>query len=676
MLDEYAPTPILAPWNGGSGFYPKDKKTGIDSLSSSEAARFSDYRDSIEVSRILCASFSEAPKKDEKDLLLRHCRESWRGRAQNWLAAAVAIKEDGGASYPALLGTGGNDGRLDFTNNFMQRLCELFETEAIGGQHRPEAAPLLSSALWRTAVTGLSSAAIGQFHPSAAGGANSTNGFAGDSSMNPWDFVLMLEGAILFGASVVRRADTSAPGRATAPFAVGGTAAGYGSAASADESARGEQWMPLWSAPTSASELRSVLAEGRSQIGRRNATEALDFTRAVSRLGVARGITAFQRYGYIERNGQANLATPLGRWTVSPRPHQRLLDEVAPWISRLHRAAKVTHAPASFASASRRCSEAFMLCGADASVSERWQALLRELGRAERLAITSPRFTHERGLQPLPRLGASWLEAIYDGSVELRVAAALAAATTAGPDGRGSASFRRYWLPVVEGQRSARFATDQSGIHTGVEQVARGADLVQDLVAVLRRRSVEALRSGDGTLGIRSRAASLVDGDALARFIRGDFDDDKCLELAMPLMALDWPKSEEVVRALAGASLSGEHDEPGVVYGICRLALPLSRLSDSLAAELGQPLHRMDAAVLEHLASGQLPRGFAAALRRARASGFRPRARVAAGSAWQARRLAAALAIPIAERSLRRVIEAATKPGLHPVNSPINEALH
>lgn len=30
FLDEYRPTPIIAPWNGGTGFYPKDNKAGID----------------------------------------------------------------------------------------------------------------------------------------------------------------------------------------------------------------------------------------------------------------------------------------------------------------------------------------------------------------------------------------------------------------------------------------------------------------------------------------------------------------------------------------------------------------------------------------------------------------------------------------------------------------------
>src|SRR3972149_6730762 len=40
FLSTYQPTPLVAPWNGGSGFYPKDKKDGIDALASRCAPRF------------------------------------------------------------------------------------------------------------------------------------------------------------------------------------------------------------------------------------------------------------------------------------------------------------------------------------------------------------------------------------------------------------------------------------------------------------------------------------------------------------------------------------------------------------------------------------------------------------------------------------------------------------
>ncbi len=44
LLNDYSPTPLLAPWNGGSGFYPKDNKIGIDGIANSIAPRFENYR--------------------------------------------------------------------------------------------------------------------------------------------------------------------------------------------------------------------------------------------------------------------------------------------------------------------------------------------------------------------------------------------------------------------------------------------------------------------------------------------------------------------------------------------------------------------------------------------------------------------------------------------------------
>ena len=40
FLERYTPTPILSPWNGGSGFYPKDRKVGIQAIAGSTGERF------------------------------------------------------------------------------------------------------------------------------------------------------------------------------------------------------------------------------------------------------------------------------------------------------------------------------------------------------------------------------------------------------------------------------------------------------------------------------------------------------------------------------------------------------------------------------------------------------------------------------------------------------------
>ena len=32
FAERYAPTPIVTPWNGGSGFYPRDQQAGIQAI--------------------------------------------------------------------------------------------------------------------------------------------------------------------------------------------------------------------------------------------------------------------------------------------------------------------------------------------------------------------------------------------------------------------------------------------------------------------------------------------------------------------------------------------------------------------------------------------------------------------------------------------------------------------
>src|SRR5205823_3326689 len=47
FLDAYSPTPIVAPWNGGSGFGEGDRRVGIDAIMASNSPRLSEYRRTI-----------------------------------------------------------------------------------------------------------------------------------------------------------------------------------------------------------------------------------------------------------------------------------------------------------------------------------------------------------------------------------------------------------------------------------------------------------------------------------------------------------------------------------------------------------------------------------------------------------------------------------------------------
>ena len=79
--------------------------------------------------------------------------------------------------------------------------------------------------------------------------------------------------------------------------------------------------MPLWARPATLTDVVALFGEARVQLDRQTANRPVDVARAISRLGVARGIDAFTRYGYLERNGQSTLAVPLGRVHVRQHPH-------------------------------------------------------------------------------------------------------------------------------------------------------------------------------------------------------------------------------------------------------------------------------------------------------------------------------------------------------------------
>ena len=154
FLEDYRPTPVVAPWNGGSGFYPNDRKDAIEAIFSTRAGRFLDYQATVKQSKeiIQLLALKDKPDVDAKPRLLRACRGRFSEKSLAWVDAAYVLTDEE-AKYPPLLGTGGNDGRLEFTNNFMQRLMELFDP--LTGHPEVLSKTWLSSALWSEPVTGL-----------------------------------------------------------------------------------------------------------------------------------------------------------------------------------------------------------------------------------------------------------------------------------------------------------------------------------------------------------------------------------------------------------------------------------------------------------------------------------------------------------------------------------------
>jgi len=123
---------------------------------------------------------------------------------------------------------------LEFTNNFMQRITELLDPAT--GEPTPNSEKWLRAALFGEPAAGLATKApIGQFFPGAAGGANGTSGFDASPTVNPWDFVLMIEGALLFAAATMKKLESETGGNLIYPFCVRQSGVGYASASTSDE---------------------------------------------------------------------------------------------------------------------------------------------------------------------------------------------------------------------------------------------------------------------------------------------------------------------------------------------------------------------------------------------------------------------------------------------------------
>lgn len=336
LADQYRPMPVLSPWNGGSGFGAKDKEPlrRLDVLRASSSPRLSDLRRAIGIAEEVVLKAREKrwiteSGVAEKDRVVLEFRNRCPDELLPWIDAAIVLADDD-TFFPPLLGTGGNDGRLEFSTNFHQQLIELIGTSA---KQRARSLTAARDLLDGTQLAQLSDVPIGQFDPGNAGGPGSSRFGAAGSLANPWSYVLVVEGAALFAASASRK-NQHAAGRAAMPFTVTASPDGSASGAAGEES-RGEVWVPVWRHSVTLAEIRQLFTEARASWRGRPARRAVDFYAATRSLGVARGINEFVRYGIHRRNGLAFAAVPLDRIKVRERPAVQLSAMVEDWATRV-----------------------------------------------------------------------------------------------------------------------------------------------------------------------------------------------------------------------------------------------------------------------------------------------------------------------------------------------------
>jgi CRISPR-associated protein Csx17 len=665
FLNEYCPTPIVAPWNNGSGFHTPEgasdagkKVVNFRNIKTSTNQRLESYRETIHLAENLLAECLTAEiqalpstKRSEalKPSLIPLCRNTFNDDAVRWVDAVCFLADKEKLGYPPLLGSAGNDGNQEFSLTFMGCLHEVLPTD---GTPRKYSERQLRSAL--LGETGFAGAVVspGQFNPRGTGGANATSGaksIKADNLSNPWDYVLAIEGSLLFAGAAVRRLAAGARSAISYPFQV--DSVDLDPTVAPREENRGDLFLPLWERPAAAQEISQLFSEGRVRLGRKQARDTLEFARAIAALGIDRGIVRFNRYSLLTRNGTMQFASRLSTLETQGNPKANLLDDFQVWLRTLRRVWNEKNPPAQFLSLQREISAGcYGYCSAANQNQQKSQlaSLLISLGKAEKELAVRPNFQDPKSKKHIPpiRLRLNWLYECHDDSVGFKDSFNLAAsiASICGADGGGS--IRENIEPVN---------VTEKGVDWAVKSVRAvwGNGLLEDnLAAVLHRRSIEArANSLSHPVLTSSRFASLKTINA---FLNSETDDARVEELLRGLILLDWQKAEQNFKPRT----QQREVAPSLprAYALLKLLfLPDGKFQRDEESETITIKH--EPAIVPLLKAGRVQDALQIAYQRLQASGLTPATREFHYDDSGGTRLAAALLIPIDEPSIRALAE-------------------
>ncbi|MBX3120926.1 MAG: type I-U CRISPR-associated protein Csx17 [Fimbriimonadaceae bacterium] len=546
FLERYRPTPLIAPWGARSGFFggssEKTAREALSTISNSDGGRLESYRSTINAVRDLLSrhGFDEKASDEKKVELLNLCRAELPDHILPWLDACYVLTSDG-RKFPPLLGTGGNEGSGSYVSGFAQQVVACIVTR------RHDHA--LESALLGIAAPDVhSDQTPGHFSPQGSGGVNASTGFEGDVQLNAWDYLLCLEGTLFFASAATRKHEFNAP-QINFPFVVAPSAAGHGSYMIAEERPKQakrqvmEVWLPLWERPVGLGELKTMFSEGRATLGARTIANGLDFTRALTGLGIDRGLTSFQRFAFLMRNGQSFFATALDRYRVKRNPDADLIAQLERrnWLASVQRYARDENAPNALRTAAHQLDTALFALTQQTGRTP-LQTVLRRVGGIEAALNLSPK-SQESACVPAPRLSSDWAIKADDQSVEFRIAAAFAGLCLRDEQGHRVLHARRHLVKVSEslnreGDRAweprSRLAAWTSG------------PLTRNLAALLHRRRLEAIVLGAEGEALASQTGATCND--VAAFLDSATDDARIGELLGGLACVDW--SDDVARRI------------------------------------------------------------------------------------------------------------------------------
>ncbi len=684
FLEEYQPTPILSPWNGRAGYLEgedADDSTRRGAIllrlfRESKASRLSLYRDLIQsldklaplremnevraTKKALDKDKKENPrawsekKQSElataikreaflKEQLLNLLRNALPDDQLAWLDAAVAIGA-GRAFAPLLGGSGGVEGSMDLGVNFMDNLLHLFAFDNEKGQQARDSAEWLGHALRGENARLTAKNTAGSLSPGRVGGHNATSGFSQYLSINPWDFILMIEGAVAFKPSLTRKLESATHARMSYPFTVEPSAIGAGAISTSDSNktraGSSEMWMPLWPQPASYFEVITLLREGSIRMGAKQPKDGFDMARCIAKLGMDRGIQGFQRYLFLKRSGDNDLAVPLSRFNVSRNgaPGADLIADLdqGQFLDRLRHEARDKDAPASLKRAVAQLENALFALTQPGTGRASIQRALILLGDVMQTLAASRK--GREAVPVLPRLSAAWVMQAADDSAEFRLALALASLHR----------LRPYLAPVERTNSRWEWAPDSHLCVWGK------GDLIRNLVRMVERRVIET-RQSPGHEAFLSHARLGARLSDLQAFLSNQTDDELIAALLLGLIWVDLPA--ELPATTKSSGDQGTATTIPMAYAICKpfftppeLLKHLERLPRDASFSLPGELPRQ-------LAADQIEKAIPLAWRRGQIAGLGwPRGNAPQSTSLNGPRLLAALSVPLQSVALLQLL--------------------
>ncbi len=584
----FRPAPIFSPWNKeGDPARNASTRSTLANIAGADTQRLDAYRQVLAAFEALQRT-CDWPSMSKAEQLV-----SWRATVPDeglpWLDAVVVLGATDDPSFLPLLGSGGNDGRLEFSRLLHREIDRLFINEK-SAKHRRR---WFESLCFAEPGAPLVQETLGMYDGDATGTANSSPTGSAPSAVNPWSIVLTFEGLLAFGGSAASRLGFGRAHAMSSPFMV--RSSHLGSSGAVDEDSKGELWAPIWPSPASWPEVRRFISEGRLEWNGAQARTSVDATRAVANLGTERGVASFERFDIVKRNGLSYVASPLGRTVVRRIRGVDLLEPIDDWAGRVRRGAAGS---VSVAAALRHLDAALSSVVEDGGSASAFLQVLTSLAALERAVGRSSAVRDSVGPFParhrgVPVLSAEAWTRLLIGLVaptqldELAVAIGLAGLEDPASHRRSPTSSElpyQHMSAAIRGLRregnGLRWANTDEGrdIEASAAGAARDAVAVEVLARRLRGTAPVSMGTdADEAVGrVAYTRGPFVALERVNRLLSGELDIANVMRLVRGLAMLDgWPdvQAAEPTRPAAGSGPDSSFADPWfTAVRLCLLA--------------------------------------------------------------------------------------------------------